>query len=107
MSRFEPYLNRVERNAIYDTLIKKFSPNAQMIVAIEELSELQKEICKYLRNKEQLYLVKGLIEEIADVEIMLEQIKFLLSLDWQVEGMKDQKIRRTQERYLKEVSNER
>lgn len=96
------FLNREERNKIYDALLKKFSPNAQMIVAIEELSELQKEICKYLRNKEQLYLVKGLIEEIADVEIMLEQIKFLLSLDWQVEDMKDQKIRRTQERYLKE-----
>lgn len=101
------FLNRVERNAIYDALIKKFSPNAQMIVAIEELSELQKEICKYLRNKEQLYLVKGLVEEIADVEIMLEQIKFLLRLDWSVEEMKDNKIRRTQERYLKEVSNER
>ena len=99
------FLNRVERNAIYDALLKKFSPNAQMIVAIEELSELQKEICKYLRNKEQLYQVKGLVEEIADVEIMLEQIKFLLSLDWLVEDMKEQKIRRTEERYLKEVQN--
>ena len=96
------FLNRVERNKIYEALMKKFGSEAQLIVAIEELSELQKEICKYLRNKEQLYLVKGLVEEIADVEIMLEQIKFLLRLDWSIEEMKDQKIRRTQERYLKE-----
>lgn len=50
----------------------------QSIVALEELSELQKEICKMRRgigNKEHLS------EEIADVEIMLEQIKELYEVD--------------------------
>lgn len=104
---FRDYLDINERNKIYDDLIKKFGPKAQVIVAIEELSELQKELCKYLRNNEQLFLVKGIIEEIADVEIMLEQLKRLFGPVWAIDEIKDNKIRRAQERYLKEVSNER
>lgn len=42
----------------------------QLIVVIEELSELVKAISKYVRGEKNLDLVA---EEIADVEIMLEQ----------------------------------
>ena len=44
----------------------------QVVVAIEELSELQKELTKYLRCKPDPYHIA---EEIADVEIMVEQMK--------------------------------
>lgn len=50
----------------------------QSIVAIEELSELQKELCKMLRG---IGNPEHLAEEIADVEIMLCQIKELYALD--------------------------
>lgn len=46
----------------------------QIVVMMEEMSKLQKELCKYLRGK---YSPANIAEEIADVEIMLEQMKML------------------------------
>lgn len=83
---------------IYLELIHKYKEK-QIIVAIEELSELQKELCKYLRDK---YNEENLIEEIADVEIVLEQIKLYFNLDQNdIDKIKEQKIERTKERLLK------
>jgi hypothetical protein len=39
---------------------------------IEELSELQKELCKHLRGNENR---RNIIEEVADVEIALNDVK--------------------------------
>ena len=75
-----------------ELLEKKGSKN-QTIIAIEELSELQKELCKALRNK---LNINNLIEEIADVEIMLFQIKKIFNIKKeQVDAIKIQKIERT------------
>ena len=80
---------------VYAKLLKKYG-DAQIIVAIEELSELQKELCKALRNKSNY---DNIVEEIADVEIMLEQMKiyFEISED-EIEEMKEIKTKRTKER---------
>lgn len=68
----------------------------QVIVAIEELSELQKELCKALRYN---YNYGNIVEEIADVEIMLEQMKIYFEINEdEIEGMKKIKINRTKER---------
>lgn len=69
---------------------------------IEELSELTQAICKKKRvaNKFSTYdemeeANDNLIEEIADVEIMLEQIKYLLCINQRyIEKIKMQKIER-------------
>ena len=83
---------------LYLELIHRYKEK-QIIVAIEELSELQKELCKYLRDK---YNEENLIEEIADVEIVLEQIKLYFNLDQNdIDKIKEQKIERTKERLLK------
>lgn len=82
---------------LYLELIHRYKEK-QIIVAIEELSELQKELCKYLRDK---YNEENLIEEIADVEIVLEQIKLYFNLDQNdIDKIKEQKIERTKERLL-------
>lgn len=85
------------QESIYVKLIEKYK-DKQLIVAIEELSELQKELCKTLRgniNKE------NIIEELADVYIMLDQIKIYFSITSnEVEEMIDKKIERTKERLL-------
>lgn len=84
---------------IYDKIIKKFGEEKQIVVAIEELSELQKALCKYLRNKELTY---NLLEEIADVTIMLEQLKIIFDIDdKQVVEEIYKKELRIEERYLK------
>ena len=67
----------------------------QMSVAIEEMSELQKEICKMKRNKGN---VQHLAEEIADVEIVIEELKFIMNNDDLVEQYKKQKIERLKEK---------
>ena len=49
----------------------------QILMVFEEMAELQKELCKYLRNGESDEAVCRVAEELADVEIMLDQMKLL------------------------------
>lgn len=58
-------------NDIIKKLIEKYG-DKQMIVAIEELSELQKELCKALRGNAN---IDNITEELADAYIMLDQIQ--------------------------------
>ena len=83
------------REEIYTKLLELYGDN-QIIIAIEELSELQKELCKSLRGN---YNYDNIVEEIADVEIMLEQMKLYFNiLNKDLERMKEHKIERTKER---------
>ncbi len=87
----------------YKTAIEKFGREAQMIVAIEELSELQKELTKALRNKAK---ISAIIEEMADVYIMLEQLFWIFDIqDREVKEMIDEKNARLAD--LLELRNER
>lgn len=52
--------------------IQRYGVAAQVNMVFEEMSELQKELCKHLRGKDNL---PEIAEEIADVEIMLAQMK--------------------------------
>lgn len=72
---------------------------------IEECAELIQAVSKYRRCKEHEGTVKecialyNLLEEIADVEVMLEQIKHLLQLpEADIRAIKICKILRTKER---------
>ena len=64
---------------IYQEDIETFGKDMQLTVAVEELSELTKEICKHKRgadNKE------NIIEEIADVYIMLCQLEIIFGISF-------------------------
>lgn len=84
---------------IYTYLINKFGKKEQITVAIEELSELQKELCKYIRYFGKID-INHISEEMADVEIMLEQLKVMLNNSLDVEYRKKEKIQRTVKRYI-------
>lgn len=87
----------MENNEIYEKLLKKYTLNKQYVVAIEELAELQKELTKALRSKGD---IEHTAEEIADVEIMLEQLKYYNrenQLSQKVEYWKYKKIKRIKE----------
>ena len=76
---------------IYDAARKEYGDRNQCIVAIEELSELQKELTKYLRgegNREHI------AEEIADALIMIEQIIEIFGISECVQKYKNNKIYR-------------
>ena len=68
----------------------------QIIVCIEELSELQKELCKLLRDEKGSANFEKVVEEIADVLIMIEQVKMMLDIDDdRLQEMVNYKIGRT------------
>ena len=86
---------------------------------IEEIAELTVAINKLWRvekfcDRKNIMDVKGfpypevkeIIEEIADTEIMLSQIKYLLSCNDEVEQEKERKILRQLERMKEEVEGE-
>lgn len=76
--------------AILKRAIDKWGPELQIIVAIEELSELQKELTKHLRGKKNK---EAIIEEIVDVEIMIEQLKIIFEImDERLAGTRAVKI---------------
>lgn len=62
---------------ILQKAIETYGAEAQLNVAIEELSELIKEICKHKRGADN---VVAIIEEMADVYIMLEQMQMIFDL---------------------------
>ena len=80
-----------ERCKTYTNAMLAFGERNQLIVAVEELSECQKAICKILRGGEDY---RHLAEEIADATIMLEQMRYIFGLNELVCEKMDQKIMR-------------
>lgn len=93
-----------ERRYTYKVALEKYGLTAQDMMAIEEMSELTKEICKVFRGKGNL---EALADEIADVTIMLEQLQLFYDLEQSVQDHVDMKIRRLQNRLgMKEGADE-
>ena len=90
-------MTKAERESVYAEAFLKYGPRMQMIVAIEELSECQKELCKMLR-KDTLELSRELAEEIADAQIILEQLVWFFRLEQTVECFANSKIQRLERR---------
>ncbi|WP_242957602.1 hypothetical protein [Clostridium cochlearium] len=80
---------------IYKKAISKYGLYAQIDMVFEEMSELQKELCKFKRGKSN---ISNIAEEIADVKIMLEQMALAFDIEDKVELQKDLKIKRLEER---------
>lgn len=80
-----------ERIRVYTNALVHYGTDKQCVVAVEELSECQKEICKVLRGKGNL---ENLAEEIADATICLEQLRYFFGINDQVCDAMDKKIQR-------------
>jgi NTP pyrophosphatase (non-canonical NTP hydrolase) len=94
----------MDRQQIYRQILSQFGNTMQSIVAIEEMSELQKALAKYLRGLQYHDygdVLANIREEIADVQIMLDQLKLVFDSDNTVEQIIDDKLQRTVDRYLK------
>lgn len=81
--------------SIYQVAIAKWGEDAQMKMVLEEMSELQKEICKLWRGKDNR---DAIAEEVADVEIMLGQLQVMLEIFEDVDRHKKEKLLRLQRR---------
>ena len=82
-------------NEILIEAINRYGTKAQLMMVLEEMSELQKEICKWFRGKRD---PEAIADELADVEIMLEQVKMIFDLHGEVNEHIDRKIERLRDR---------
>ena len=80
--------------------IEFYGVESQLKMLLEEMSELQKEVCKYWRGGDNL---AHLAEEIADVEIMLDQTKMIFDLNASVFWHRKAKLMRLEERIRAET----
>ncbi len=83
-----------------DTLLKRcveeWGEDSQIDMAIEECSELVMALCKARRNiNEQTF--SCVCEEIADVEIMMQQLRIIFDTD-KVDKFREEKLKRLRER---------
>lgn len=81
--------------------LEAFGERAQMTMAIEEMSELAKELCKRCRGRDN---VEAIAEEVADVQIMLQQLVILFDCKGAVDKYRQYKLERLAGR-IEEVSD--
>lgn len=93
------------RKELLQKAIRTYGIDPQLDMAIEEMSELTKEICKRkrgVRNRAEI------IEELTDVEIMLEQLKIIFDIsDDDVGEMAEIKLGRLARRMQSDVNKSR
>ena len=91
----------------YEKFIESWGYESQIVVAMEEMSELTKELCKYKRNellnKDNTETIKNIKEEIADVLNMVEQLENMFGEE-EIEKIRKAKFKRALER-MKETNN--
>lgn len=76
---------------LYQLVMDRWGADAQLTVVIEELSELMKEVCKMKRD---MGNIEHLAEEVADVEIMCEQLRYIFDIEDDVDAWKKSKLKR-------------
>lgn len=83
------------RESVYENALEHYGKENQLVIALEELSEAQKEICKFLRgngNRDHL------AEEVADAFIVLEQVERIYGICDEVTSYMTNKVARLSDR---------
>ena len=93
-----------QRKTLYQKAIDTWGDRAQLEMAQEEATELALAIRRLIRGKENA--ITELVSEIADVEIMIEQIKFMNPhCVMAIEDEKDFKLNRLNDRLNEHDNN--
>lgn len=87
-------MNEIRKREIFSQAVKLWGETFQMNMAVEECAELIQAIMKFRRNKVVGNVKANLCEEIADVEIMLEQLRTILNEDVLIDNIKEEKLER-------------
>lgn len=80
---------------ILHTALHGFGAENQRVKCVEEMSELIKELCKDAYGEGKAFHIA---EEIADVEVMLDQMKILYDCESTVDNFKELKLRQLAKR---------
>lgn len=84
-----------ERKEIYEKALRTWGTQAQIMMALEEMSELTKELCKHFRES---HNGAEIIDEVADVTIMMEQLRLIFGINEAVCEQMDVKMLRLKKR---------
>lgn len=87
---------------IYAKCTELWGVNTQVDMCIEEMAELTQALCKAKRNKRPVGWLTSVLEEIADVSIMLEQMISIFEGDIAI----PKEIGRKLERLERRIENE-
>ena len=105
---YDNFASLMRKNSDQARIADHYGRDIQEQQLIEEMAELTQAICKDKRSRGQgqdiggtwLYsdIKKNLIEELADVKLVLSQVIYLFDADEEVNRIIQEKIRRTHER---------
>lgn len=84
------------RKAVYDDAITHYGKESQIMMAVEEMAELTKELAKAFRPDGTTR--EKLTDEIADVTIMMEQLRLVFDMNAEVQDRIDYKVQRLAQR---------
>lgn len=79
------------RRDTYSEAVRTYGKQSQLIMAMEEMAELTKELSKNIRGAKN---TSAISEEMADVEIMLEQLKIIFGNRSEVDRVRCEKLDR-------------
>ena len=87
-----------EQTQVLRHAIAVYGPRRQALKALEELGELTQALCKWLGGDDPDDSREHLYEEMADVEIMLAQLRAMTGADRDVDAWVALKVARLKER---------
>ena len=90
----------ISKEELYKIVVNRYGITMQLIVAIEECSELTKELTKILRGvmSKNKNVIRPVTEEIADVLIMCEQLQYIFDNRMFVQSEMSKKLIRLRDR---------
>lgn len=90
-----PYARQKLEQAVFRQALEKFGWEHQLRMLFEEMSELQNALCKEARGRD---TPVHIAEEVADVEIMLEQVKLHFGVGGEARRVRGEKVDRLREK---------
>lgn len=83
----------IELDEILSECIRKWGTAQQMNMVMEECAELIQAVNKLMRNPCEK-TIQNICSEVADVELMLKQLRKILNKDGVIDNIKEEKIER-------------
>jgi len=97
-------MNKEETIKLFNEAIELWGANSQVRMMFEEMAELMKALCKIDRHRSPESIL-NVCEEIADVEVVLEQMKLIFGNDEYRESIKNKKLKRLKDKVEKKKRN--
>ena len=85
----------IDKIKLYKKAVKTWGYASQLLMAVEEMAELTQAISHLLRDRN--YAKSEIIEELADVEVMCEQLRVIIDKNDKIDKIKEEKLARLSE----------